>query len=440
MRINHFFKENPMNKTPIFLLATGALALLTVACSDSGSSPAEPDPVIPVIPPPSPTAKLSVFVQDASTGKALEGVSIKLRSTEETAITRTGSGVASFEEVHVGSHTILAEKAGYAASVKTTSIESIASDIYIAEETTENITLYPATASLVGNLFYGSIEDASVSKPAAGAKVLIQYAASLEFLNRNYTATVDATGKYAFSKLPAAGTDYTITALEYNPGDGRTLAATPIAPVLALQNEITAYDNDRKRVYSSDVSMFVLMSYNSIVSSNEPAVFKFSDKINKDKIANKKDAVTASGEAVNVSWQDSSITVTPVGEWYGNSFTVTFMPLESVKGKPLTLSPVTIAVTKSFDLSVASVSGFAASTSTTVGSVVLNWNKVFGAAGYQVYVKTPNSGSYVLANTFGDVATGTVSVTSTGQYSFAIRAFNGTSQTAFATASINVTD
>jgi 5-hydroxyisourate hydrolase-like protein (transthyretin family) len=437
-----------MNKKLSLLLTAGTLAMLS-ACGDSVvETDANP-----------PINKLTVFVRDTITGKPLEGANVELLSTGETAVT-AANGAIIFSTVYTGQEaTVLVQKTGYASIKKSDDINGNSDNgNYVTHENTFPIYLYPKTASVDGYLFYKTKEDASKQKPAIGAKVELQLAGS-DFLDRIYTAEVDANGKYAFSELPAVGTQYSLVGLAWNL-DGVAFGGVNICSPCAsgaLKPGVPAHIAAAP-AYDID-GLFKVKDYNLRIGPTTPIVFTFSDEINLADLS-KRSASVPSTRAANFAWTATTLTVTPVNEWQAGSFDVT-ITAESVKGTQLTGGPYAITVvTPDTDLSnvTMGVPTFIAKTSDYDS---LKWDKPANATvtSYEVWYKTSSEKYYSLYTTctvnastslingcssnvpYKEDALTATAVTIglyrnwdelyTGKYHFIVRAINNYSQTAF---------
>jgi len=432
-------------KSPLIMLTAGALALLTVACGDTVVDADNSNPI-------SPSASLSVLVQDAVTGGVVEGVSVTLISTGQSGAT-SANGTIVFQNIRTGASKLLIKKDGYAPTVDDASVPppTVTIDgIYIAEQAVKIVYLYPAGSGLEGYLYYEPL-DGSLSKPAVGAKVEINLE-PVALLKRTDTATVDENGKYVFNGLPAVGDQYTLRALEYTPeGDGRTLASIPLnISNPDLESGIIARKG--KETYGGDVSNFFAVSYPTEVSSTGQIVITFNDTVNVSKL----DINTVAFydfddnpiyQAANSTWDKNVLTITTIGNWVESNFYIFLNGVTSVKGVPLSSDIFYIDVISTDPKLNAAPTGLAAANVETYENIELSWNKVTGASFYQLYVKLP---SYNIFVPFGDSSdcddTGT-HVTATfyadeaGDYSFIVQAYNLTYASPFSTVKIvTVTD
>ena len=430
-----------MNKKLSLLLTAGTLATLS-ACGDSVVDTDANSPI----------NKLTVFVRDTITGRPLEGATVTLLSTGATAVT-AANGAIIFNTVYTGNEaTVLVQKTGYASIKKSDDITGNSDGNYITHENTFPIYLYPKNATVDGYLFYKTKEDASKQKPATGAKVELQLAGS-DFLDRVYTAEVDANGKYSFPELPAVGTQYSLVGLAWNL-DGVAFGGVTICnPCAALKSGVPAHILSAP-AYDVD-GLFKVKDYNLRIGPKTPIVFTFSDELNLADLSKRSASVPAT-EVANFAWTATTLTVTPVTEWKAGSFDVT-IAAESVRGVQLTGGAYTITVvTPDTDLSKVTMSPptFIPKTSDDDS---LKWNKPTGGAtvtNYEVWYKNSTEKYYILytkctvdassglvtgcSNSVPnepDKLTATSIVTafylSTGKYNFIVRAINNYSQTAF---------
>lgn len=441
-----------MNKKLSLLLTAGTFALLS-ACGDSVVETADNPPV-------NPNAKISVAVVDVYTYLPIEGATVKLLSTGAT-VTTNETGIANFEAVRAGEQVILVKKDGYAEVIDEAELygESDAG-IYIAQERTTVVKLYKKTASLTGYLAYTTKEDINKVKPAEGATVELRLNSD-SFLNKVYTAIVDATGKYIFDSLPAVGSNYNLTSLPFVSADGESFGRIDLTKA-DLKPGAPAYTTIDTYVSSDIADVFVVTGYNSSVSPTAPIAFTFSDEVDLSTSGANKAYANIENRAANFAWTASSLTVTPIGEWASGSFNVS-ITARSVKGKPLSTNSykVTVVVADT-NLNVKTITVAHIPRTPTPSNDFLSWDHILGATYYEIYYKQPSDTDFRLLGTyyyttgsssllFGSV-TRTVSAVSTkisleipqtnisayGAYFFVVRAANSKSKTHFSTPAIQI--
>jgi len=322
-----------MNKKLFLLLTTSVISLFFAACSgDVVESTATSN-----------RAKLSltVTVQDKATGTLLEAdVSLNNGAAKKAA-----SGIAVFEDVSTGTHTLQANVAGYAAAlVSPLEIDPVTGqNAQIPRDYAATIALYPLTSSLWGYLQY--TDSVGVLKPVpAGITVNLKLndrsggyyndAPDTAFVNKLFKATTDATGKYSFDSLPAVGTGYTIWVSETSIGS-INYGITNLAPV-----SLTAAGafNVVKATLSNQTNLFVVSDYPSQIFEADiakPIKFKFTEPVNTNLINSSSISINPSDIAVATAWDatKTELTLTPMGNWKG--LTSVTLNLKSVSGKEL---------------------------------------------------------------------------------------------------------
>jgi hypothetical protein len=402
-----------MNKKTFILPIAGFIALLFSCSGDSIQSE--------VASPVQTKAKLYVTVQDASDGKPVKGAELTMQSIESKpkAIT-SDNGVAVFENVHVGSHAVLVEATNYAKTIIGTSITNERDgDIYIAQDMFASVSLYSLTASFEGYVYHTNKDGKDV--PIKGLPIRFQGG----FLQDTYETetTTDANGKFTFSNLPAVGSNYQIvTTGTATPIDGKTYGAKSIfsgSSDKAL-NKNVSIKAGKINLADDGEALFLVKEYNKIVEETEPLVFKFSDKIDANRINS--NTVTFSPEVANIVWGDSSVTLNPVGKWKGNAasgeFTVVFnSSLLSAANRPLRGNSSFDINVKQVDLRETPVQGLWHLDSNDIKYTSENTRIIFkkldGATGYDFYLKEEIEGKMVTEKIDCGVATYTLSKTDT---------------------------
>ncbi|GHV17484.1 hypothetical protein AGMMS49938_18290 [Fibrobacterales bacterium] len=383
-----------MNKK-FFLSAAAAMAFTMLsACGDNvveslGGESAEPIQT---------QAKLNVLVTDASNGKPISAT-VVLLSTNDTAVANA-AGTAVFEKLSAGEYAVLVEANGYASIIDYAQIYGDQSEnIYIANENTTLVSLYPLTSTLDGVVYYTDASGKNL--PAVGAKVRVQLYG--DFVDKIFEADVDANGKYVFTGLPAVGTNYQIWALEYTDAAGKTYGVQTLTKASLIAGSPAHITTAAK--YEGAVSVFDLIGYKSVITDGDTVVFEFSDSIDVQKVSNGTIYVSATAD---LKVDGKLVKVIPVGKWNGN-FYVEFYNLTSKNNKTFS-NDYSITVLK-VDLSNVAASAFnlKAIDSATINHdsyrVTLQWNKIPGATDYNVFVKKAGETNYkqaYLYNTTND--------------------------------------
>jgi len=352
------------------------------------------------------TANLNVLVQDRNTGAPLPGGTVKLLSTGESKTT-DASGTVRFSNIATGEHSLLVGVSGYASMLQSAPVSSdIDENIFVANEATVSVPLYPLTSSLSGYLFYADGKNGA-NLPAVGAQVRIQIFDIYGFADRIFTETVGATGKYEFKALPAVGSNYRIWALEYTK-DGITYGTREFAARANLVMGAPAYAT-AEEVYgaATNNSVFAFLGYNSVVGLADTVVFEFSDSIDLRKVTSSTIALN-NGQVADRIWKGNKLFLAPVGKW-SNNFNVTFGTLTSERGKELNIGSRAVTVLAG-DLNKVKVSGLVQVDSANYNStsVRLRWNKVDSATNYRVFARASagiRKESFVqVANNLSDTA------------------------------------
>jgi len=331
-----------MNKK-FSLLAAGTIALFLSACGDNVVESYIPDPIPPYpenpeIPPNiavETTAKLTVVVTDAVTGEPL--ASTKVTLSGGTSATTSATGTVVFDSLHIGSYSLIIEKAGYASGISSAIIELANTSteyITVVNDVSTVVALPPLTSGLSGYLYY--TDETGKKLPAEKAKVRVQLNGS--YLQKVYETEVGADGKYAFvDTLPAVSNyysdNYSLYALEFTAPNGVTYKTRELATTKLL-DKATAHAEAAAYQIEDDVSLFALLYYtNAVDSSGAAAVvkFEFSDAIDVAKVGT--GSIQIGTEVANVAWSNGNktLTLTPRTKW-NNTFDV-ILDLKSVGGK-----------------------------------------------------------------------------------------------------------
>ena len=392
-----------MNRSKKLLaLFTAGLGLMLSSCGD--------DVVESFQGPITTEAALNVVVRDGSTGSVINDAEVTLLTTtgeKNKNGMKSATGTVTFEGVRVGEQRILIEKKGYTSRVLPTGITrddaSVGGDqgIYIADDNTVEADIYPLTSSLDGYLYY---DKDGKSLPAAGAGVRLTLS-NTTFENRILTVKTNKDGLYSFNSLPAVGNAYTLTALEHKEGSitykEKNLPNGDRASLtLGAAAHVTA-----KLSYTEAISPFVYLGTNTLtIERGEPVVLTFSDDIDITKIV--LNPVTVSpDQPVEIKYNKKTLTLTPHQEWTttgGQVFIDIDDNLVSVKGNNIAAVNITVNVL-SDDLVKQAVKGlkrdslsYAIPTYQSTDAK-LYWNKVSGAASYDVYVKLDGTNNYKIA-------------------------------------------
>jgi len=389
-----------MSKKSFVLLAAAAMTALLIFCGDNVvenyNSPINTE------------ATLNVLVRDNSTGIPVQGARVTLQTVGATAST-AASGVATFKNVYVGSHKVKIEMAGYAGMVYTTEIARDGKDAdqntYIANVTSAEFNIYPLTSSLDGYLYY---RNAGRDTAAVGATVRVTLTDNA-IIQRIFETTTDQTGKFEFDELPAVGSAYSLSGLQFEKGD-RVYRTESFGAPVALITKAPAHILS-KLAYTTDVTPFIYLGDSPLtVSPTDPIVLNFSDEIDVSKIASRPISVWPD-QAVELKYGSNSITLTPHEEWgideANGRFEVGFTSgaLVSKKGTVLTGINYIIVHVLLEDISSKKVTKL--ELDTINGEIPqwyssyahLRWNKIKGATSYKIYAKTDGSTDFAYVST-----------------------------------------
>ena len=369
----------------------------------------------------SPTADLNVVVLEFGSNKPIEGAKVTLLNSQNQ---RPQSGVRSaistvtFRSVHVGTQKVLVEYEGttaeYASMIVTTTIERDASeseDVYIANQNTVIAHLFPLTSTLQGFLYYEDKDGKD--QPANGATVRLELRhpdPNAEFVNRIISQPV-AAGSFSFSKLPAIGTNYELTALERAWG-GITFREMDIPNAAPLTLGTTAYLKD-KNVYRETTSKLIYLGANALtIGAKDTLKLEFNEDIADSEnfprlYVDPAHAITVfPTQAVKISYTGKTVTIVPLDEWNPGSFEVTINDkLASVKGNNVESYVFITVNVLAEDLSAKFVTGlYRDSTSREAAAFVtrnsdstalLRWSPVAGADSYDIFVRFDGTNNFV---------------------------------------------
>jgi len=382
-----------MNKK-LFVLLTASVVSLFFACSGDVVESTET----------SNRAKLAltVTVQDIVSGELLEAdVSLNDGKAQQSK-----SGVAVFDDVSTGTHTLQAKKYGYAAAlVSPIEVDLVTGqNAQIKRDYAATLKLYPLTSSLWGYINY--TDENGVTKPAAGVSVNLRLGdrfgsiADTVFVNKLYTVITDATGKYFIDSLPAVGTNYTLWVSESKIGNIEYASAT-ISPANSLKTAGSFNATANAFELTEKTNLFVASEYPSTIELADianPITFKFTEAVNKNKLTATSISVSGS-TAANIVWNATytEVTLTPMGNWKGLSSII--LNLTSISGTPLSENyPITVALE---DLSAITVlpeflaSNYVDPTKIDYDSrIFIKFPKVPGATNYSVYTNNNAQGIY----------------------------------------------
>jgi hypothetical protein len=288
-------------------------------------------------------AKLTVIVRDALTGKSIDGAQVSLLPSEPVLAT---DGIASFEDVRIGNHTLKIEKTGYASVSRSAEIDISGIEInqtegeYIfkAFGNSIEVRLHPESAKVHGYIYY--INAKGLRFPAEGVKVYFELYS--EFVKKLFEETTDSDGKYSFENLPADV--YPIRAWAVPPEDG--LDGIAFESIDISTSKLLA-GGDSYYGYSlfalSSQNLVFGASYNKTVAKDGIIEFTFTEAIDQSSlvIGGTNSTVTVTPPSAIIKWESNKLTITPAPEWEGiDAVQVKFNNLVSVSGKTLSLAMV----------------------------------------------------------------------------------------------------
>jgi len=407
-----------MSKKALILLAISVATGICVLLSSCGDNVVENynGPI-------STEATLNVVVRDNSTGEVVNGATVTLLSAPGSKIKSEKTsvrGTVTFENTYVGNQLVLVEYDGYASMVYPTSIlrdnpgTGIGENVYIANENTIDVPLYPLTSSLDGILYYS--KDGK-SSPAGGATVRITL--SDYIVKRIDSVKTNAEGKFSFSGLPAVGPEYTLTAMEKT-FDGKTYRNTVYTGPRPALTADAAEHITSKFEYTNDITPFIYLGSSPVTVDREgPLVLSFSDDIDASNIVSNPVTVTPH-QPIEVTYSGKTLTITPKDEWNrsgGITVTIDGDLLVSVKGNLLGFTETIRVNVLSDDLSQEPVTGlvidsipdpkhaYALGVSVphfNSSLVNLKWNKIGidGVDEYEVFYKPDGKKAYQPAEIF----------------------------------------
>jgi hypothetical protein len=275
------------------------------------------------------SARLNVVVRDAYSGAAVRGARVELLSVGDTLSTgESATGTVTFEEVAIGTHSVLITADGYAGYVARAVINFSniggrganvnTPELYVARDTTINVSLYKRDAKLTGQIFYD--DRSGLRREASNVRVRVELT-DPNFLERFFEVLTDDNGKYTFDSLPAVGgSAYNIWALQFIADDGIVYGVTNITPdpgISLKSNDIIHAGVGRYLVAATQFTLELLSYPTSGIDNNDPVVFLFSDTIDATKIASNTVKVTTA-TPFDVAWRDNKLTITPLGTWRSN--------------------------------------------------------------------------------------------------------------------------
>jgi len=356
-------------------------------------------------------AKLTVIVRDAITGESIDEAEVSLLPSESIL---AKDGIALFDDVRIGTHTLKIEKPGYASVSATASIarNNIAVNqtegeyIFTASENTITVLLSPESTNLYGYIYYLNAKGQIL--PAKDVKVYVEFLGT-SLINKLFEAQTNASGKYSFESLPA----------------GIRARAWAVAPESGLDGikyesfEIGSEILPVGNVYIDEYQFFgqdqnnanFKVNYNSTVAKDSNIVLTFTENIDLNSIEVGK-TVRVNAEAT-LKWGSKALTITPLNEWE-DDIEVYLTDLKSKNGKTLSIEEqkITIAL-KLKDLSSTVVDGLAIISPERINynatTVDLRWNLVEGATSYDIYRKDDkDTSSYVRVKEYSAIKGATI--------------------------------
>jgi hypothetical protein len=398
-----------MNKKLVLSALTAGIMLLLSSCGETIDVSPSNDPI-------QTTAKLTVVVKDEVTGDPITGASVTLLSTSKTETTAAG-GIATFNDVYVGSHQLLVEgpASGYAKIVVSTSIDAESKEnVHIAKEKAEVVNLPPLTASVSGYVYYTDKLDRTL--PASNVSVRVQLT-NTRFVDKVFKGETNAEGLYVISGLPAGAAFSAITDTTTIDGIKYSVQNVVSSGTLVASNTYHA----SLATLSTTANIFRVLDYPAIIELADvgaPITITFSDAANLEPAVYGNNTVTVTNQGADKAWSNGNktLTLTPVGKWTG-SLSVNISDLKSVNGK--IISGNLAIYVREVDLSGEEVTGLVYNTTRkdTVthnqGPVTLKWDALTGLGNvkYQVYSKSETGINYTA---YGSPVESTEPVISTG--------------------------
>jgi len=349
-------------------------------------------------------AKLTVTAIDYITGEAIDGVEITLSSLQPVL---TKDGIATFDDVRIGTHTLKAKKEGYATidwpvrieRNEITVNETKGEITFTAKGNSISVPLLPESSNLYGYIYYTNTKGDIV--PAKDVTVYIDFPFGI-FEKQLFIDTTDANGKYSFNSLPSGGIRGTIRAVAPETGlDGIKFETIQFSSEPLLVGDI--YNGVKNFTQAYNKAVFEA-SYSSTVAKTAPIVITFTDAIDlnyPNYIIGETIRVYPSDATIKV--EGNKVTITPFNnEWKPdtqnpNTIYVFFDELKSVSGIPFD-DDITISL-GSINLSGASVEGIEIISQEKFNynakQVDLRWKTVEGATSYDIYRKGDIDSSYV---------------------------------------------
>lgn len=310
-----------MNKKLFLTLAAGIFTLLS--CSDNiveiGDSSIKS------------TAKVTIVVTDAIEGSPIPGATVTLMSGKSTKAAKEEKnlpGTYVFEKVNVGSHSIMVEAGNYASMI----LEGLevygekADNIYIAQDASGKIDLYPTNSELEGYVRFNDKNGKSLPAEGATVKVMFSDVVSTEgirvsFVNKVIPASgiTDSDGKYTFKNLPAAPLPYEILVEAIELGgisfQASTLPCTSTSACNAGLLLGTLVSNGTKTIKeSANAEVFVVSNYTNIIKYNElskAVEFTFTAAVDTSKFL--ATTIDLGTEYADIKWSENytKLTLTP---------------------------------------------------------------------------------------------------------------------------------
>jgi hypothetical protein len=406
-----------MNKKLLISLSAGILAVLS-ACSgetiEALNNPIET------------SAALKVRVIDRTTNEPVEGATVTLLASKATT---NANGIATIENVNVGSHIITIEKTDtHAKSKATVSVSGTASEnIYVSSQGFQSVSIYPLTASLEGSLFYTNRDNQRVA--VDGEKLVKLEVNVSELEQKTYYADV-VNGVYKFPNLPPIGYGYSLTSVATELG-GESYYSYQIC------NSCGYLQEETKTVVSSSTigsgsrvagntqfyGMACTPAFGDSLAVNGTIECAFSDEIETTGKFGKN--TVGASEVAKVTYNGNKVTIELLAgaEWQGPTVSLSGY-VYSVKGEQASLG-VSYPVKGKFkqNLSQVSVTGLAR-THVTGGLLSdLTWDEVDDATSYYIYRKCGSALVYT-SYTSVSVAEYQVGRDATDNCSYVVRAYN----------------
>lgn len=267
------------------------------------------------------TGSLSGTIDDYTTFSFIAGVKVAVNVNGDTAhytATTDANGFYTIKNIPLGTYNVILQKTGYATYYSTIYVRST----YINSVTTNSqqsysvgialsASLYPLTGQTQGVITYNSI-------PANGVTVIAYANTSNNTLNYSSTTTTDAHGNYSLTGLPI-GPDITIAAYGVSASGSTTES-------LSLNNKVVPSVES----FSISDNGLTLNSYTGegtsvFVDTTSSIKLYFSENVSQAITASMGGYVTlfkgGSSVAVNVTYLNDTVTLTPVSGYLTNGTT-----------------------------------------------------------------------------------------------------------------------